>query len=53
MVCDAEKIQANIKPNPRNTALESTDYKYFDPKLYKQRTVSEHVNRALFFPLIQ
>jgi len=44
MVCNAEKIEANIKPNPRNTVLESTDYKYFDEELYKRRSVIEHAN---------
>ena len=44
MVCDAEEIEANIKPNPRNKTFESTDYKYFDEELYKHRSVIEHAN---------
>lgn len=46
-ICIQEEIEANIKPNPRNTKKDEDEYQYFDSKLYEKRTVIEHANAWL------
>lgn len=45
-ICKDKEIHPNIDVNPRNNKSEnqSTEYLYFDEKLYKRRTVIEHAN---------
>lgn len=45
-ICKNKEIHPNIDVNPRNKISEnqSTEYLYFDEKLYKRRTVIEHAN---------
>lgn len=45
--CEQHQIEANIKPNPRSTQEESTDYQYFDSELYARRLVIEQTNAWL------
>ena len=42
--CKEKEIEANIAVNPRNGAIKTLDYQYFDEELYKCRTVIEHAN---------
>lgn len=42
--CKEKEIEANIALNPRNGAVETVDYQYFDEQLYKHRTVIEQAN---------
>jgi len=43
-LCQHKEIEANIASNPRNGAIQTVDYLYFDEELYKDRTVIEHAN---------
>ncbi len=42
--CCEDKIEANIKSNPRNNKTTQTDEPFFDELLYKRRTKIEHAN---------
>ena len=46
-VCESQQIEANIKPNRRNSKTLDYHYQYFDEELYKRRTVIEHANAWL------
>lgn len=41
-LCKEKEIEANIATNPRNGAVETVYYQYFDEELYKYRTVVDH-----------
>ena len=46
-LCEQNEIELNVKPNKRNGKQETIEYKYFDAKLYKNRTKIEHANAWL------